>query len=131
MCCRCWSDTSALGEQPCASSARCHTFIGLPATGVVQTTDKQEVTFGAPKRLLQIVRPTVTWSPGIQLRARLLALGLIATVPALIVIVWTQSLERRRARAAVVEDIRQVTQLAPGQQAHIFDCVQRLQCTLA
>src|SRR5882724_11199592 len=67
----------------------------------------------------------------VRLRTRLVALGLIVTAPALVVILYTQSLERARARDAVVAEIRQVTQLAAGQQATWFDGVQRLLLTLA
>ena len=73
----------------------------------------------------------VTIASGVRLRTRLVALGLIATAPALIVILYTQSLERARARDQAIADIRQVTQLAAGQQATWFDGVQRLLLTLA
>src|SRR3954462_2534436 len=66
----------------------------------------------------------------VRLRTRLVLLGLIATAPALIVILYTQSLERTRARRQAVADIRQVTQLAAAQQATWFDGVQRLLLTL-
>ncbi|HXD74180.1 MAG TPA: ATP-binding protein [Vicinamibacterales bacterium] len=70
-------------------------------------------------------------SSGVRLRTRLVALGLIATAPALVVLLYTQSIERTRAREQTVADIRQVTQLAAGQQATWFDGVQRLLLTLA
>ena len=73
----------------------------------------------------------VTIASSVRLRTRLVALGLIATAPALIVILYTQSLERARARDSAIADIRQVTQLAAGQQATWFDGVQRLLLTLA
>jgi signal transduction histidine kinase/CheY-like chemotaxis protein len=73
----------------------------------------------------------VTIASGVRLRTRLIALGLIATAPALVVILYTQSLERARARDQAAADIRQVTQLAAGQQATWFDGVQRLLLTLA
>ena len=66
----------------------------------------------------------------VRLRTRLVLLGLTATAPALIVLLYTQSLERTRARDQAVADIRQVTQLAAGQQATWFDGVQRLLLTL-
>ena len=67
----------------------------------------------------------------VRLRTRLVALGLIATAPALIVILYTQSLERARAREQAITDIRQVTQLVAAQQATWFDGVQRLLLTMA
>src|SRR5262245_41083352 len=67
----------------------------------------------------------------VRLRTRLVLLGLIATPPALIVILYTQSVERTRAREQTVCAIRQVTQLAAAQQATWFDGVQRLLLTLA
>jgi signal transduction histidine kinase/CheY-like chemotaxis protein len=67
----------------------------------------------------------------VRLRTRLVLLGLIATAPALIVILYTQSLERTRARGQAVADIHQITQLAAAQQATWFDGVQRLLLTLA
>lgn len=66
----------------------------------------------------------------VRLRTRLVLLGLIATAPALIVILYTQSLERTRSREQAASDIRQVTQLAAAQQATWFDGVQRLLLTL-
>jgi len=59
------------------------------------------------------------------------ALGLIVTAPALVVILYTQSLERARAREQAAADVRQVTQLAAAQQATWFDGVQRLLLTMA
>jgi signal transduction histidine kinase/CheY-like chemotaxis protein len=73
----------------------------------------------------------VTLPSSVRLRARLVSLGLIATAPALVVILYTQSIERARARERAVSDIRQVTQLAASQQATLFDGVQRLLLTLA
>jgi signal transduction histidine kinase/CheY-like chemotaxis protein len=73
----------------------------------------------------------VTIASSVRLRTRLITLGLIATAPALIVILYTQSLERARARDQAAADIRQVTRLAAGQQATWFDGVQRLLLTLA
>src|SRR5262245_31068586 len=70
-------------------------------------------------------------SSSVRLRTRLVALGLIVTAPALVVILYTQSLERARARDQATAAIRQVTQLAAGQQATWFDGVQRLLLTLA
>ena len=67
----------------------------------------------------------------VRLRTRLVSLGLIATAPALVVILYTQSVERSRAREQAVSDIRQVTQLAAIQQATLFDGVERLLQTLA
>ena len=67
----------------------------------------------------------------VRLRTRLVSLGLIATAPALIVILYTQSLERARARDQAASDVRQVTQLAASQQATWFDGVQELLLTLA
>src|SRR5436853_3072682 len=67
----------------------------------------------------------------VRLRTRLVLLGLIATAPALIVILYTQAVERTRAREQAAADIRQVTQLAAAQQATWFDGVQRLLLTLA
>jgi signal transduction histidine kinase len=72
----------------------------------------------------------VTFPSSVRLRARLVSLGLIATAPALIVILYTQSIERSRARERAVAEIRQVTQLAASQQATLFDGVQRLLLTL-
>jgi signal transduction histidine kinase len=66
-----------------------------------------------------------------RLRARLLALGLVATVPALVVILYAQSLERERTRARVVEDIRQVAGLAASEQVVFLNGVQRLLLTLS
>ena len=60
-----------------------------------------------------------------------MALGLVATVPALVVILGTQSLERARARERVVEDVRRVAGLAAGEQAVFLDGVQRLLLTLS
>src|ERR1051325_3803162 len=70
-------------------------------------------------------------SSSVRLRTRLVALGLIVTAPALIVILYTQSLDRARAREQAFADIRQVTRLAAGEQATWFDGVQRLLLTLA
>ena len=67
----------------------------------------------------------------VRLRTRLVSLGLIATAPALVVILYTQSLERVRARERAVADIRQVTQLAASEQATLFDGVRRLLMTMA
>jgi len=55
----------------------------------------------------------------------------MATAPALVVILYTQSLERVRARERAVADIQQVTRLAASQQAAVFDGAQRLLLTLA
>jgi len=73
----------------------------------------------------------VTIASKVRLRTRLVALGLIATAPALIVILYTQSLERARARETAIDGIRQVTALAASRQATVFDGVQRLLLTLA
>jgi signal transduction histidine kinase len=73
----------------------------------------------------------VTIASSVRLRTRLVALGLIATAPALIVILYTQSMERARARDQATSDVRQVTQLAASQQATMFDGVQRLLLTMA
>ena len=73
----------------------------------------------------------MTIASSVRLRTRLIALGLIATAPALIVILYTQSLERARARDQAALDIRQVTELAAAQQATMFDGVQRLLLTMA
>ena len=70
-------------------------------------------------------------SSGVRLRTHLVALGLIVTAPALVVILYTQSLERARAREQAAADVRQVTQLAAAQQATWFDGVQRLLLTMA
>ncbi len=59
-----------------------------------------------------------------------MALGLVATVPALVVILYTQSLERERTRAGVVENLRQVAGLAASQQVVFLNGVQRLLLTL-
>ncbi len=72
----------------------------------------------------------MTISSGVRLRTRLVALGLLATAPALVVILYTQSLERQRARERTAADIRQVTQLSAGREATAFDGVQRLLLTL-
>src|SRR4051812_20141537 len=77
------------------------------------------------------MRLPVTIASSVRLRTRLTALGLLVTAPALVVILYTQRLERARARDAAVSDIRQVTQLAASQQATWFDGVQRLLLTLA
>jgi signal transduction histidine kinase/CheY-like chemotaxis protein len=73
----------------------------------------------------------VTISSSARLRTRLVSLGLLATAPALVVILYTQSLERERSRERVDTDVRQITQLAASQQATVFDGVQRLLLTLA
>jgi signal transduction histidine kinase/CheY-like chemotaxis protein len=73
----------------------------------------------------------LTLPSSVRLRARLVSLGLVATAPALVVILYTQSVERARARERAVSDIRQVTRLAASQQATLFDGVQRLLLTLA
>src|SRR5205085_11035281 len=77
------------------------------------------------------MRLPVTIASSVRLRTRLVALGLLVTAPALVVILYTQSLERARAREQAASAIRQVTQLAAGQQATWFDGVQRLLLTLA
>ncbi len=77
------------------------------------------------------MRLPVTIASSVRLRTRLIALGLLVTAPALVVILYTQRLERARARDEAVSDIRQVTQLAAAQQATVFDGVQRLLLTLA
>ena len=66
-----------------------------------------------------------------RLRSRLVSLGLLATAPALVVIIYTQSLERQRARQRTETDIRQVTVLSASREATVFDGVQRLLSTLA
>ncbi|MGH7735006.1 MAG: PDC sensor domain-containing protein, partial [Gemmatimonadales bacterium] len=73
----------------------------------------------------------MTITSNVRLRTRLIALGLVATAPALIVILYTQSLDRERARQSAATAIRQVTQLAASEQATVFDGVQRLLLTLA
>jgi signal transduction histidine kinase/CheY-like chemotaxis protein len=60
----------------------------------------------------------------------LVSLGLLATAPALVVIIYTQSLERQRARERTVSGIHQVTQLSASREATVFDGVQRLLLTL-
>jgi signal transduction histidine kinase/CheY-like chemotaxis protein len=72
----------------------------------------------------------VTITSSVRLRTRLVALGLIATAPALVVILYTQSLERERARTRAEADIRQLTQVVASQQATVVDGVQRLLLTL-
>src|SRR5262249_45474310 len=72
----------------------------------------------------------VTITSSVRLRTRLVSLGLLATAPALIVILYTQSLERERARERAEADIRQLTTLVASQQATVFDGVQRLLLTL-
>ena len=72
----------------------------------------------------------MTISSNVRLRTRVVSLGLLATAPALIVILYTQSLERERARERTEAGIRQVTQLAASQQATLFDGVERLLLTL-
>jgi signal transduction histidine kinase len=72
----------------------------------------------------------VTITSGVRLRTRLVSLGLLATAPALIVILYTQSLERARERERAEADIRQLTKLVAGEQATVFDDVQRLLLTL-
>ena len=66
-----------------------------------------------------------------RLRTRLVSLGMLATAPALVVIIYTQSLERQRARQRTETDIRQVTVLSASREATVFDGVQRLLSTLA
>ena len=73
----------------------------------------------------------MTISSSVRLRTRLVSLGLLATAPALVVILYTQSLERQRARERTESGIHQVTQLAASRQAAVFDGVQRLLLTLA
>ncbi len=73
----------------------------------------------------------MTLAPSFRLRTRLALLGLIATAPALVVLLYTQALERARARDTALSDSRKVTQLAASEQAIVFDGVQRLLLTLA
>jgi signal transduction histidine kinase len=72
----------------------------------------------------------VTISSSVRLRTRLVSLGLLATAPALVVILYTQSLERQGARERTVSGIHQITQLAASRQAAVFDGVERLLLTL-
>jgi signal transduction histidine kinase/ActR/RegA family two-component response regulator len=73
----------------------------------------------------------VSISSTVRLRTRLVSLGLLATAPALVVIVYTQSLERQRARERTESGIHQVTQLSASREATVFDGVERLLLTLA
>ncbi len=65
------------------------------------------------------------------MRTRLVSLGLLATAPALVVILYTQSLERQRARERTETDIHQITTLTASQEATAFDGARRLLLTLA
>jgi PAS domain S-box-containing protein len=58
-------------------------------------------------------------------------MALVAVVPALAVIVYTQATERDRARERVIENALQLTRSAANRQASIFDTTQRLLETLA
>ena len=58
-------------------------------------------------------------------------MAVLATMPALVVILYTQSVDRERAREQVLTDIQQITRLAASQQATVFDGVRRLLLTLA
>src|SRR3989338_5894374 len=66
-----------------------------------------------------------------RLRTRLVLMAVLATMPALVVILYTQSVDRERAREQVLTDIQQITRLAASQQATVFDGVRRLLLTLA
>jgi hypothetical protein len=65
------------------------------------------------------------------LRSRLLLLSMIAVVPAVALILLTQSSERNRARARTLESNLRLTRLAATQQAAIFDEAHDLLLTLA
>jgi signal transduction histidine kinase/ActR/RegA family two-component response regulator len=65
------------------------------------------------------------------LRSRLLLLSMIAVVPAVGLILLTQSSERNRARARTLEDNLRLTRLAASQQAAVLDAAHDLLLTLA
>jgi signal transduction histidine kinase/CheY-like chemotaxis protein len=65
------------------------------------------------------------------LRSRLLLLSMIAVVPAVALILLTQSSERNRARARTLESNLRLTRLAATQQAAVFDAARDLLLTVA
>src|SRR5437660_9618396 len=67
----------------------------------------------------------------LRLRTRLVFMAVLATIPALVVLLYTQSLAREDARQHVFADIQQITKVAANQQAAMFDGVRRLLLTLA
>ena len=66
-----------------------------------------------------------------RLRTRLLVLSLIGVLPALGVIVYTQSVERGQVRARTLDDNLRLTRLAARQPASIIEGAQHLLQTLA
>src|SRR5205823_1528755 len=72
----------------------------------------------------------VPWFPT-RLRTRLLLMAAAAVLPALVVIVFEQSVERQRARRDMLEDSLRLTRLAADRQASVFMGAQRLLQTLA
>jgi two-component system cell cycle sensor histidine kinase/response regulator CckA len=65
-----------------------------------------------------------------RLRTRLVLLALVAVVPALAVIAYTQSSERGRLRQQTHDDALRLIRLAANQQAAVFDGVERLLLTV-
>jgi signal transduction histidine kinase/CheY-like chemotaxis protein len=70
-------------------------------------------------------------SSKLRLRLRLTALGLLAAVPALVIIVYSQRLARVRALESVTENLQDITRVAAAEQAVVFDGMQRLLLTLS
>src|SRR4051812_35386006 len=64
------------------------------------------------------------------LAARFLLIVLIVIVPAMGIIVYDQTIERRRAHAEAVENATRLARLAASEQSRIFNGVQRLLATL-
>src|SRR5918996_1275318 len=65
------------------------------------------------------------------LRARLLLVALVAVLPAIGLIVYSQAAERRAARARTLADNLRLARLAASQQASLFNGTRRLLLTLA
>ncbi len=65
-----------------------------------------------------------------RLRWRLLLIALLAVVPALVAIVYLQSVERARVREGVLADNLRLARLAASEQASVFDGARRLLETL-
>jgi PAS domain S-box-containing protein len=66
-----------------------------------------------------------------RLRTRLVLIALVISVPALGLLVYEQSVERRRSRQHAVEDIARVARLTASEEGELLDGVRRFLLTLA
>jgi len=65
-----------------------------------------------------------------RLATRLAAMSLIVIVPALVILLWDQSSDRRREHAQAMDNALRLAQLAADEQARVFGEAQRLLATL-